>query len=176
MHQKKVTSKTSLTNMSKSEKSAYFRHVFANNFFWVHWFSNLFQRIRNQREILRFLIPILNFLINNFFCSYYHFLYTLIENAQETARKTGNLFLWMCLRILLGNHQRVCITKLLKSLYPTPHAVHYCNWLASCFLLNSIVYFRNSIRQRIVCLTFIVFRSEAWSSFLEETQGKEARH
>jgi hypothetical protein len=54
MHQKKVTSKTSLTNMSKSEKSAYFRHDFANNFLWV-------QRIQNQREILRFLIPILNF-------------------------------------------------------------------------------------------------------------------
>ena len=50
---KKVASKTSLTNMSKSEKSAYFRHVFAGNFFWVH-FSKLFQRIRNQREILRF--------------------------------------------------------------------------------------------------------------------------
>ena len=31
--QKKVTSKTSFTNMSKSEKRAYFRHVFANNFF-----------------------------------------------------------------------------------------------------------------------------------------------
>jgi hypothetical protein len=31
MHQKKVISKTSLTNMSKSEKSAFFRHVFANN-------------------------------------------------------------------------------------------------------------------------------------------------
>jgi hypothetical protein len=46
--------------MSKSEKSAYFRHVFANNFFLVH-FSNLFQLIRYQREILRFLIPILNF-------------------------------------------------------------------------------------------------------------------
>jgi hypothetical protein len=43
--------------MSKSEKSAYFRHGFANNFFWVH-FLKLFQRIRNQREILRFLIPI----------------------------------------------------------------------------------------------------------------------
>ncbi len=27
----------------------------------------------------------------------------------------------MCLRILLGNHQRVCITKLLKSLYPSDH-------------------------------------------------------
>ena len=39
MHQKKVTSKTSLTNISKSEKSAYFRHIFANNFFWVHFFK-----------------------------------------------------------------------------------------------------------------------------------------
>jgi hypothetical protein len=50
----------SLTNTSKSEKSAYFRHVFANNFFWCI-FSKLFQRIRNQREILRFLTPILIF-------------------------------------------------------------------------------------------------------------------
>ncbi len=31
--EKKVLSKTSLTNLSKSGKSAYFRHVFANNFF-----------------------------------------------------------------------------------------------------------------------------------------------
>jgi hypothetical protein len=37
--------------MSKSLKSAFFRHVFANNFFW-HIFSKLFQRIPNQREIL----------------------------------------------------------------------------------------------------------------------------
>jgi hypothetical protein len=29
---KKVNSKTSLTNMSKSKKSAYFRHVFVINF------------------------------------------------------------------------------------------------------------------------------------------------
>jgi hypothetical protein len=35
---KKVTSKTSLTNMSKNEKSAFIRHVFANNFFLVHFF------------------------------------------------------------------------------------------------------------------------------------------
>ncbi len=46
--------------MSKSEKSAYFRHFFANNFFWCI-FSKLFQRIRNQREILRFLTPFLIF-------------------------------------------------------------------------------------------------------------------
>jgi hypothetical protein len=56
MPQKKVISKTSLTNINKSEKSAFFRHVFANNFFW-YIFSKLFQRIRNQREILRFLTP-----------------------------------------------------------------------------------------------------------------------
>jgi hypothetical protein len=31
---KKVLSKTSLTNMSKSVKSAYLRHIFASNFFW----------------------------------------------------------------------------------------------------------------------------------------------
>jgi hypothetical protein len=40
----------------ENEKSAYFRHVFANNFFWCV-FSKLFQRIQNQREILRFLTP-----------------------------------------------------------------------------------------------------------------------
>ncbi len=34
IHQEKVISKTSLTNMSKSEKRAYSHHVFANNFFW----------------------------------------------------------------------------------------------------------------------------------------------
>jgi hypothetical protein len=66
MHQKKVTSKTSLTNMSKNEKNAFFRHVFANNFFLVH-FSKLFQRIRNQREILRFLTPFLIFTKKIFF-------------------------------------------------------------------------------------------------------------
>ncbi len=36
---KKVSSKTSLTNMSKSEKSAFFRHGFANNFFLKHFFN-----------------------------------------------------------------------------------------------------------------------------------------
>jgi hypothetical protein len=60
MHQKKVISKTSLTNMSKREKSAYFRNVFVNNFF-VCVFSKLFQRIRNQHNIWRFLTPFLVF-------------------------------------------------------------------------------------------------------------------
>ncbi len=64
----------------------------------------------------------IEFLITKiFFCSYYHFLYTLIANAQETLKKTENLFLWMCLRIYLCIHHRVCITKLLKLLYPKGH-------------------------------------------------------
>ncbi len=32
IHTQKVISETSLTNLSKSEKNAYFRHIFANNF------------------------------------------------------------------------------------------------------------------------------------------------
>jgi hypothetical protein len=89
---KKVISKTSLTNMSKSEKSAYFRHVFANNFFWCV-FSKLFQRIPNQREILRFLTPFLIFSKKIFYRSYLYFFRTLIANAQETAQKKENIFL-----------------------------------------------------------------------------------
>jgi hypothetical protein len=74
---KKVISKTSLTYMSKSEKSAYFRHVFANNFFWFI-FSKPFQQIRNQREILRFHIST----FSNFDCK-----------CAGNGSKKGNLFL-----------------------------------------------------------------------------------
>jgi hypothetical protein len=41
--------------MSKSENSAYVRHILPNNFFGN--FSNIFLRIQNQREILHFLKP-----------------------------------------------------------------------------------------------------------------------
>ncbi len=64
----KVLSKTSLMNMCKSENSAYFRHVFANNFFFVTVFKNFFK--------------VLNFLIKIFFCSF----------AHKTAQKPENLF------------------------------------------------------------------------------------
>jgi hypothetical protein len=37
---------------------------------------------------------------------------------KRLKKQTENLFLRMCPRIYLGNHERVCITKLLKSLYP----------------------------------------------------------
>ncbi len=45
---KKVTSKTSLTNMSKIENSAYFCHVFADNFFLVP-FQNFWLQMRRKR-------------------------------------------------------------------------------------------------------------------------------
>jgi hypothetical protein len=120
--------------MSKSEK-VHISVTFLLITFFVCIFSKLFQRIRNQREILRFLmIPILNFWIKFFFCSFEHFLYTLIANAQETAKKTENLFLWMCLRIFIGNHQRVCITKLLKSLYP--NVQHFSVYIVGIFAVE----------------------------------------
>jgi hypothetical protein len=92
MRQKKVISKTSLTNMSNSEKSAFFHHVFANNFCLVN-FVKTFQRIRNQREILRFLTPFSIFSKKKFFWSYLYFFRTLTANAQETAQKNGKSFL-----------------------------------------------------------------------------------
>ncbi len=65
---KKVISKIGLTDMSKSEKSAYFRHIFANNFF-VHFF-NTFLTDSKSAWNSAFFIPILNFWIKNLVCSY----------------------------------------------------------------------------------------------------------
>ncbi len=73
--------------MSKREKSAYFRHVFAI-YFCVCIFPKLFQRIHNQREILR----------------------------------------------------RVCITKLLKSLYPAVHLFSYIRQQDSLDLCICCIY------------------------------------
>ncbi len=66
-----------------------FTHVsqtcFAYNFFWCI-FSNLFQRIRNQREILRFLIPILNFCKKIFF----YVIFVLFSNFEAKRAKNGS--------------------------------------------------------------------------------------
>jgi hypothetical protein len=60
MHHKKVISK----NVTEKSPFSHFTHVrqtfFASNFF-VCIFLQLFQRIQNQREILRFLISFLIF-------------------------------------------------------------------------------------------------------------------
>jgi hypothetical protein len=53
MHQQKVKSKANLKNISKSDKGAYFRRVFVNNFF-LCIFTKTLKLNCNQREILRF--------------------------------------------------------------------------------------------------------------------------
>jgi hypothetical protein len=66
MHHKKVISK----NVTGKSPFSLFTHVrqtfFAYNFFWCI-FLHLFQRIQNQREILRFLISFPIFFKKNFF-------------------------------------------------------------------------------------------------------------
>ncbi len=90
---KKVISKTSLTNMSKSEKNTYFGHVFANNFFSCI-FSKLLQRTGNQCEVLRFFIPILNFWMEKFFLLLLaHFVSFVYKCARSGSKKRKNFFM-----------------------------------------------------------------------------------
>jgi hypothetical protein len=69
MHHKKVIGK----NVTEKSLFSLFTHVrqtlFAYNFFWCIFFTT-FQRIRNQREILRFLISFLIFSKKTFLGSY----------------------------------------------------------------------------------------------------------
>jgi hypothetical protein len=56
-------------------------------------FSKLFQWIRNQREILRFLIPILNFLIKIFFVALFSTFCTLwLQMRRKRLKKTEIFF------------------------------------------------------------------------------------
>ncbi len=109
MHQK-VICNTSLTNMSKSEKSAYCRHVFLIDF--VKTFSTELKSALNSAFIdthIEFLKKITLLLLA--------FFKTLYANAHQTAQGNRKTFFITCLRILLGNHWRVSATKLLKLLY-----------------------------------------------------------
>ncbi len=108
MHQKKLQAKQVWRTRVKVKK------VHFSFMFFGFIFLKLFQRIPNQREILCFLIPMLNFLIKIFFALICTFCTLWLQMRRKLLKKTENLFLWMSLRILLGNHQRVCITKLLK--------------------------------------------------------------
>ncbi len=75
--------------------------------FWVHFSKSAWNSAFFDTQIEFF------FALISTFCILW------LEMRRKRLKKTENLFLWMCLRILLGNHQRVSITKLLKSLYPT---------------------------------------------------------
>jgi hypothetical protein len=56
MHQQKVMSEASLTNMSKTEKCAYFHHIFANNFFGT-FLKNCFNGFEISVKFCIYLYP-----------------------------------------------------------------------------------------------------------------------
>ncbi len=99
MHQKKVIGKTSLTNMSKSEKSAFFRHVFANNFFWVNFFKT-FSTDSKSAWNSAFFDTFSEFFKKYFFLGHISTFFELwLQMSRKRLKKTENLFLWMYLRI-----------------------------------------------------------------------------
>jgi hypothetical protein len=83
MYQKKVISK----NVTEKCTFFSFTHVRQTCFAFV-WciFSQLFQRIRNQREILRFLTPFSIFSKKNFFCV----ILVLFSNFEAKRARNGS--------------------------------------------------------------------------------------
>jgi hypothetical protein len=71
--------------MSESGKSAYFCHVFANNFFSTFFKKNV-NGFKNQRESLHFLIPFLIFskkFIFGHICTFFNFEAERAKKAQK---------------------------------------------------------------------------------------------
>jgi hypothetical protein len=84
--QKRFLAKTGRKNALFSLLLMFVKLVLLITFF-LCIFSQLFQRIRNQREILRFLTPFSIFCKKNFFKVILVLFQTLKLNAQETAQK-----------------------------------------------------------------------------------------
>jgi hypothetical protein len=92
MHQKKVISKTSLTNMSNSEKSAFFRHVFANNFFLVNFFKT-FSTDPKSAWNSAFFDTFSEFFKKYFFLGHISTFFELwLQVRRKRLKKTENLF------------------------------------------------------------------------------------
>ncbi len=90
--QKKVINKTGLTNMSKSEKSAYVRHGFANTFFWCI-FSKLFSTNSKSVWNSAFFVTHIEFFINEkFFALISTFCKLWLQMPRKRLKKTENLF------------------------------------------------------------------------------------
>jgi hypothetical protein len=95
LHQKEVIGKTSLTNMSKREKG-HISVTFLLITFFRCIFSKLFQRIQNQREILRFFIPKLNFLIKKFFMLLWALSVNFDCTCAGNSSKKRKIFFYEC--------------------------------------------------------------------------------
>ncbi len=95
VHQKKVISKKSLTNMSKSEKSAFYRHVFANNYFLVHFFKT-FSTDSKSAWNSAFFDTFSDFFKKFFFRSYCTFLNFDCKCAGNGSKKR-KIFFYECI-------------------------------------------------------------------------------
>ncbi len=91
-------------------------------YFLVHFF-NTFSTDSKSAWNSAFFDIFFDFFQKIFFLGHISTFFELgLQLRRKWLKKTENLFLWMYLRIQLYNHQRVCITKLLKSLYPAVHS------------------------------------------------------
>jgi hypothetical protein len=97
-------------------------------FLLITFFGAFFQNLFNGFEIsVKFCVFLFPYWIFEWKKKFWALICTFcklwLQMRTKGLKKTENLFLWMCLIIYLGNLQRVCITKLLSSLYPNMHTV-----------------------------------------------------
>jgi hypothetical protein len=93
---KKVKSKTSLTNMTKSEISAFFRHVFANNFFLGHFFKTFSTDSKSAWNSAFFYTFLIKKNIYIFLGHITTFFKLWLKMRRERLKKTENLFFYEC--------------------------------------------------------------------------------
>ncbi len=85
--------------MSKSEKSAFFCHVFANNFFLVHFFT-VFSTDSKSAWNYAFFDTFFDFFQKKIFYGHISTFFKLwLQMRRKRRKKTENLFLWMYIRI-----------------------------------------------------------------------------
>ncbi len=84
-----------LTNMRKSEKSAYFRHVFANNFF-VHFFKTFSTDYKSAWNST-FLIPVLNFKKQTIFLLFWALFVNFDSKCAGNGSKKRKIFVYKCI-------------------------------------------------------------------------------
>ncbi len=95
IHQKKVISKTSLTNMSKSEKNAFFHGVFASYFF-VHFFKTFSVDSKSAWNSAFFDTHIEFLTTTNFFALFRTFCKLWLQMRRKRLKKNGKFFFYEC--------------------------------------------------------------------------------
>jgi hypothetical protein len=111
---KKLLAKTWRKNALFSLLLMFVKLVLLITFFWCI-FSQLFQRIRNQREILRFLTPFSIFFKTKIFLGHFSTFFKLWnQTRRKRLKKSKNLFSKCVLDFNFCTHQRVCILYFLK--------------------------------------------------------------